>query len=51
MIPRLKETYQNEIAPNLKTKFGYKNINMSPKLKKIVIKKRLVIFWSKLMKK
>ena len=37
MIPRLKETYQKEIAPNLKTKFGYKNINMSPKLEKIVI--------------
>ena len=37
MIPRLKETYQKEIAPNLKTKFGYKNINMSPKLEKVVI--------------
>ena len=37
MIPRLKESYQKEIAPNLKTKFGYKNINMSPKLEKIVI--------------
>ena len=37
MIPRLKETYKKEIAPNLKTKFGYKNINMSPKLEKIVI--------------
>tara|TARA_B100000686_G_C16209760_1_gene674826 strand:+ start:45 stop:599 length:555 start_codon:yes stop_codon:yes gene_type:complete len=37
MMPRLKETYKKEIAPNLKTKFGYKNINMSPKLEKIVI--------------
>ena len=37
MTPRLKEIYQKEIAPNLKTKFGYKNINMSPKLEKIVI--------------
>ena len=37
MIPRLKEAYIKEIAPNLKTKFGYKNINMSPKLEKIVI--------------
>ena len=37
MTPRLKEIYQKEIAPNLKTKFGYKNINMSPKIEKIVI--------------
>ena len=37
MIPRLKEMYKKDIVPNLKTKFGYKNINMSPKLDKIII--------------
>ena len=37
MIPRLKDIYQKSIANNLKTKFGYKNINMGPKLEKIVI--------------
>tara|TARA_Y100000591_G_scaffold198574_1_gene171793 strand:+ start:99 stop:653 length:555 start_codon:yes stop_codon:yes gene_type:complete len=37
MIPRLKEIYQKNIIPSLKTKFGYKNINMGPKLEKIVI--------------
>ncbi len=37
MMPRLKEIYKKNIATNLKTKFGYKNINMGPKLEKIVI--------------
>ena len=37
MTPRLKEIYQKNIVPNLQTKFGYKNINMGPKLEKIVI--------------
>ena len=37
MIPRLKEIYQKNIIPSLKTKFGYKNVNMGPKLEKIVI--------------
>ena len=37
MIPRLKETYQKDIITKLKTKFGYKNSNMGPKLEKIVI--------------
>ena len=37
MTPRLKDIYQKSIIPNLKTKFGYKNINMGPKLEKIVI--------------
>ena len=36
-MPRLKDIYQKDIVPNLKTKFGYKNINMGPKLEKIVI--------------
>ena len=37
MIPRLKDIYQKNIVANLKTKFGYKNINMGPRLEKIVI--------------
>ena len=37
MTPRLKEIYQKSIVPSLKSKFGYKNINMSPKIEKIVI--------------
>ena len=37
MMPRLKEIYNKDIAPNLKNKFGYKNINMGPKIEKIVI--------------
>ena len=36
-MPRLKEIYQKDIVPNLKSKFGYKNVNMGPKLEKIVI--------------
>tara|TARA_Y100001970_G_scaffold270389_1_gene364216 strand:- start:47 stop:601 length:555 start_codon:yes stop_codon:yes gene_type:complete len=37
MIPRLKETYKNKIQPELKEKFGFKNINMTPKIEKIVL--------------
>tara|TARA_Y100001970_G_scaffold13689_1_gene15490 strand:- start:737 stop:1291 length:555 start_codon:yes stop_codon:yes gene_type:complete len=37
MTPRLKEIYDKNIVPNLKSKFGYKNINMGPKIQKIVI--------------
>jgi len=36
-MPRLKDIYKKNIVLNLKTKFGYKNINMGPKLEKIVI--------------
>ena len=36
-MPRLKEIYKKDIMPNLKSKFGYKNLNMGPKLEKIVI--------------
>lgn len=35
--PRLKDTYIKEIAPALKTEFGYKNINEIPNLTKIVV--------------
>ena len=37
MIPRLKELYKNEIKIFLKEKYGFKNLNMSPELEKIVI--------------
>mgnify|MGYP001211060703 CR=1 FL=1 len=37
MTPRLKEIYKNNIVQDLKNKFGYKNINMGPKIQKIVI--------------
>ncbi|MDD5071988.1 MAG: 50S ribosomal protein L5 [Patescibacteria group bacterium] len=34
---RLKEKYDKKIAPQLKEKFGYKNIFMAPKLEKAVV--------------
>ena len=37
MTPRLKEIYQKNIVQDLKNKFGYKNINMGPKIEKIVV--------------
>ena len=37
MIPRLKELYFKQIQPDLKTKFGLKNLYMGPKIKKVVI--------------
>ena len=37
MTTRLKEIYKNNIVQDLKNKFGYKNINMGPKIQKIVI--------------
>ena len=37
MIPRLKELYNNEIKNSLKEKYGFKNLNMSPELDKIVL--------------
>ncbi len=37
MIPRLKELYKKEIKILLKEKYGFKNLNMSPELNKIVI--------------
>jgi large subunit ribosomal protein L5 len=35
--PRLKETYKKEIAPALQKEFGYKNVNQTPTLTKIVV--------------
>ena len=37
MTPRLNDIYVKDIQQNLKTKFGFKNINMVPKIEKIVI--------------
>ena len=37
MTPRLKETFIKKIQPTLKEKFGFKNINMGPKIKKVVL--------------
>ena len=37
MIPRLKELYIQKIVPNLCTKFSFKNKNMAPKVKKVVL--------------
>ncbi len=36
-MARLKETYLNEIAPAMQSKFGYKNVIQIPKLDKIVV--------------
>ena len=43
MIPRLKELYKKEIKNSIKEKYGFKNLNMSPELEKIVIKMGLGI--------
>ena len=37
MTPRLKELYLKEIQPALKTEFGFKNLNMGPKIEKIIL--------------
>ena len=37
MTPRLKELFYREIQPTLKSKFGFKNIYMGPKIEKIVL--------------
>ena len=37
MIPRLKELYSKQIRSELKEKFSFKNLYMSPQLKKVVL--------------
>ena len=37
MTPRLKEIYNKEIKPALKTQFGFKNLYMGPKIEKVVL--------------
>ena len=36
-MPRLKDTYKQEIVPALMQKFGYSNIMQAPKIEKVVI--------------
>ena len=36
-MSRLKERYQQEVAPALKKEFGYTNVMAIPKLQKIVV--------------
>ena len=37
MTPRLKEFYLKEIQPALKTELGFKNLNMGPRIEKIIL--------------
>ena len=37
MTPRLKEIFNKEIQPALKTEFKFKNLNMGPKIEKVVL--------------
>jgi large subunit ribosomal protein L5 len=37
LAPRLKGRYKSEVAPALKTKFGYKNVMQIPTLTKVVV--------------
>ncbi len=36
-MSRLREKYQNEVAPALKKEFGYRNVNAIPKVTKVVV--------------
>ncbi|MGE5581642.1 MAG: 50S ribosomal protein L5 [Bacillota bacterium] len=36
-MSRLKEKYEREVVPGLKSKFGYKNVMRIPQIKKVVI--------------
>ena len=35
--PRLKVLYQETVRPALQEQFGYKNVNLIPKMEKIVV--------------
>ena len=37
MIPRLKELYKKQIQVDLKNQFGFKNLLMAPRIKKVVL--------------
>ena len=37
MIPRLKTLYNKEVKTMLKEKYGFKNLNMTPKFEKVVL--------------
>jgi large subunit ribosomal protein L5 len=36
-MPRLKETYKNEIVSALGKEFGYQNVNQTPRISKVVV--------------
>ena len=36
-MSRLRERYQNEVAPALKKEFGYGNVMAIPRIRKIVV--------------
>jgi large subunit ribosomal protein L24 len=42
-IPRLKKIYTEELAPKLRERFGFENVNQIPKLVKIVTDKNRAI--------
>ena len=35
--PRLRQQYQDTIAPKLQEEFGYKNVNQIPRVEKVVV--------------
>lgn len=37
MVPRLQEKFRSDIAPNLKSEFGYRNPHQVPTLSKVVV--------------
>ena len=45
MTPRVKELFVKQIQPELKNQFGFKNINMAPKIEKIVLNMGLGPRW------
>ncbi len=36
-MPRLKDFYKNEVVPALVKEFGYKNVNQTPRISKVVV--------------
>jgi large subunit ribosomal protein L5 len=36
-MPQLKENYKNDVVPALCKEFGYKNVNQTPRLSKVVV--------------
>ncbi len=36
-VPRLLERYRNEVVPELRERFGYKNVMQVPKIEKVVV--------------
>ena len=42
-MARLKELFKNEIKPNLKKEFGYKNHFMVPQIQKIILQSQIIM--------